>query len=693
MSSAELKFGGKLIEELSQKIPSTLFALNELIKNAYDAFSPDVIIKIEPSKQTITVSDHGNGMGASEIEKLFHISHSSKNYGHVIEQDGVKRITQGSKGHGFLAAFKFGDIVEWSTCKNGTRRSFAINKKELVNKEDLTGTKIPIKTDSYQQDGTTIRIHTNKKDILELSEDLSEEIIARKIAATVIDDSFDIKLQIENKNESFTTKKLKHFVSESEGSQLFHVKYSSDDGVIEFYHRGELLSSSPFTLARADYSINLELIIFHFLQGKNSGPISSLYKRVSDNALYPLLYVNRNLFNNTVIFDPDLLRKQKSGKSLPQMIGRVNLLSQSEGFDFNSDRTNFIENSLTKDLVEDLKSLNQTIQINGAALKNELSNSNPGKKVPLGKSALAPEFNKPKSKTASIMIDRKKTVSFFTPSEQIDLEEYIFQVRNSLGKDVDKKELDITVDGQQLSSNVLQSIEEPCEKTLNFRYKDPHTNLVSTEIVISFVRNLSNISGKARSQDKSIFTIESESGYQITLESVAEIIYAIDKAYSSKFRVEFLPIIACSIRSIFEISADKLLKVRKQWFSNLDRNQFSRSVKRETNDKLLLDVVQIVILLKLNKPLVTEISNVIDMKYSTLNNLLNLAEFKNAVKTSHVGAHRSTQYLSKFKIEGCAEPCGWFSVICDALVNLDENKISTLSITKVSEADLNKYLG
>ncbi len=74
MSSVSLKFGGKLIEELSQKIPSSLFALNELIKNAYDAFSPDVTIKVSPSQQTIIISDRGNGMGESEIKSLFHIS-------------------------------------------------------------------------------------------------------------------------------------------------------------------------------------------------------------------------------------------------------------------------------------------------------------------------------------------------------------------------------------------------------------------------------------------------------------------------------------------------------------------------------------------------------------------------------------------------------------------------------------------
>lgn len=80
MVSTTLKFGGKIIEELSQKIPSTLFALNELVKNSYDAFSPDVTITVVPSKLMITVSDRGNGMSLEEINSLFHISKSTKRY-------------------------------------------------------------------------------------------------------------------------------------------------------------------------------------------------------------------------------------------------------------------------------------------------------------------------------------------------------------------------------------------------------------------------------------------------------------------------------------------------------------------------------------------------------------------------------------------------------------------------------------
>lgn len=40
-------------------------------------------------------------------------------------------------------------------------------------------------------------------------------------------------------------------------------------------------------------------------------------------------------------------------------------MSQSDEVEFNSDRTNFVENSLTKTLVKNLKLLNELIQTKG----------------------------------------------------------------------------------------------------------------------------------------------------------------------------------------------------------------------------------------------------------------------------------------------------------------------------------------
>lgn len=687
MSFASLKFGGKLIEELSQKIPSSLFALNELIKNSYDAFSPDVTIKISPTKQMITISDRGNGMATNEIKSLFHIAKSTKNYGHEIEQDGIKRLTQGSKGLGFLSAFKFGDKVEWVTCRNGVRSSFSVRKSDLVSKEDVAGVEIPITTDSHIEDGTIITIHTSKEEIDELLLDLSDERVSEKLAATIIDKSFNINIEIENKQKIVSTNILKPFKQENEDSQLFYVTYDTFTEKVEFFHKGHLVKSLPFSIESADYGISLELVLFHFQNGKNSKTVSYLNRRVHDDALYPLVYINNNLFNNIVIFDPDVLRKKKSGETLAQMIGRVSILSQSEDLEFNSDRTNFVDNNLTRSLTTNLSLLNKFVQTNAAELKKELRNNKT--KVPTGKASPNTVTKKPKSKAALIHLDRKKPTNYYIPSEQIELEEYIFQVKDSNGEDVKKDDVDIYVDNQILISRILESVESPCEIGVVYKYEDESTGLVSTDLCLSFEKQLSIISGK--DQEKSLFTIQSGSGYTVQLETVSSLIFAIDKAYSTRSREDYLPLIACSIRAIFEISSDKLLKEHKQLFSSLNMSNFSKATKKELGDELSLNVIHIIALLKKNPKLRTKIAKVIDISYATFTNMLDINVFKSAVKISHVGAHQSTRFLSKPKIEVGADICGHLAVICDVLINIEKGELNALGVSKVRESDLNQY--
>lgn len=693
MLEATLRFGGKLIEELSQKIPSTLFALNELIKNSYDAFSSNVLIKVETSKKVITISDDGNGMDADEIERLFHISSSSKKYGHEIEQAGISRITQGSKGLGFLAAFKFGHEVKWITYKKGIRSEFSIKKTDLVSKKDLTGTKIPVATKPHEGKGTIITIQSTSMEIEALLEDLSSDKISEKLAAAIVDKNFNITIEIENQTATYSTNKLKDFKLESEGNQLFYVTYNSEENHIEFYHMGKLVKSVPGLpepMRRTDYSVSLELVVFHFGVGKNSKSISPLNRRLHDDALYPLVYFNRNLFNNTTIFDPELLRKTSSGSSLPQIIGRISLTSQSNELEFNSDRTNFVENFLTKNLLKNLKSLNEAIQINGSELKKQLQKNSTSRKVPTGKAIPAPQIEEHKRIAASISINRKMPLETYTPSEQIDIEDYIYQIKDSNGVELEKSRVEIFVNGELSSNRILPSVEEPCEKKLNFRYLDPHTGLVSTELCLRFIKRISNIAG---SPQRSIFTMESGSNYRISQGVVSNLIYAIDKAYQSRNKDEYLPLIACSIRCIFDISWLKISKIRKNWFGKINTSNLNPSLKKELNSSLMLGVMHVLILLKKNQSIITEISEASGMTFTTINNLLDLMAFGNAVKLSNVGAHSSTSYLSKPKLEECADKCGLFAVICDTLINLDANKASSMNIIKVTDADFETQMG
>lgn len=109
---AQITISGGIIGELSEKIPSNIIALNELIKNSYDAGANKVTVTLDSQGKTLTIIDDGCGMDENSINILFHISQSEKTYG-VKNQYG--RYTQGSKGLGFLSVFKFGKDVCWIT--------------------------------------------------------------------------------------------------------------------------------------------------------------------------------------------------------------------------------------------------------------------------------------------------------------------------------------------------------------------------------------------------------------------------------------------------------------------------------------------------------------------------------------------------------------------------------------------------
>ncbi|MFK3913878.1 hypothetical protein ACI2JI_17560 [Enterobacter cancerogenus] len=441
----------------------------------------------------------------------------------------------------------------------------------------------------------------------------------------------------------------------------------------------------PFAIDRIDYIIDVKLIIFLFEKGRNTRNISNLYKRVHDNALYPLVYINKNLFNNTRIFDPEVLRKRSSGSSLPQMIGKVSILSQNGNLEFNSDRTSFVENNLTKNLMFNLKKLNETIQVKGSELKNKLKagsiSSLTGKAYPIEGAKNI------KNKPASISIDRKRQVSFFVPSEQIDLSEYIYVLKDSYGNEIDKKNISISVNGSDYTNCILETIEEPCELQVVFRYEDSITGLVSADVNLTFERKTSNITGSK--EESSLFTIQSASEYRVQIGTVSSIIYAIDKLYSLREKEGFLPLIACSIRSIFEISQDKLFRTHRFLFPTLKSQLYTVETKREMKDKLLGNIVHIILLVKKNSNLSTKIAAKLDISYSTFMNSLNIEEFKAAVKHSHVGAHQSTKFLSKPKIEACADSCGLFAVICDVLINMKKDDLNEIGIMKVTTDDLN----
>jgi DNA mismatch repair ATPase MutL len=62
---------GGVIRELSEKLPSNIIALNELIKNAYDAKANKVDVILNSSVKTLIIIDDGTGMDKDDIDTFF----------------------------------------------------------------------------------------------------------------------------------------------------------------------------------------------------------------------------------------------------------------------------------------------------------------------------------------------------------------------------------------------------------------------------------------------------------------------------------------------------------------------------------------------------------------------------------------------------------------------------------------------
>lgn len=72
-----LDVDGKFVNQISQFIPSSEYALKELLKNSYEADATYVNVRLCKSKLIIT--DNGSGMGIKGIKSLLVISKSTKN--------------------------------------------------------------------------------------------------------------------------------------------------------------------------------------------------------------------------------------------------------------------------------------------------------------------------------------------------------------------------------------------------------------------------------------------------------------------------------------------------------------------------------------------------------------------------------------------------------------------------------------
>lgn len=696
---SKVKVSGNIISELSEKIPSNIIALNELIKNAYDAGSSEVSITLNSDERKLIIKDDGEGMEKADIDALFHISSSNKIYGKLNEK--YKRYTQGSKGLGFLSVFKFGRKVKWETKKN-TGYRFELDYGDLNKQFDISEYTIQLEIDENIPKGTKIEIDVNEYNIKSLRDFFEEEKNYKKVLNAFDDTTFKIDINIDSK--IFSSELSTTFLETAPEYRLYYVTYCSSSEKINFLYNNYTIIEEPFRFPSKRYSLNLELAIFQ-LPPYGKGKIDKLYYN-PNNDLTPLIYINKNLFNNYNMFDPNIMRNIKTDQTLNQMIGKICIISDDSDINFNSDRTQFLQNELTDEIKELLQELNKKIQILGSVHKKYLKEFNILTTKELPKESdlytdneafrkyISSDFvfrdivdierdgNKVKyslwgknlivqiresEKTGTKKIDREKVESpkipavinlnigrskkINIPSEQINLYQYISSVRNSKGEDVNLDNIKFRID-EEYASNIIPSITVEKKMNVEYSYLDPQTGLVIKNLVLEFVRSMSGFSsGDIKAK---LIMIPANQNYILNYNSyINKIVEQVNKLDLKDYK----EIIACCLRSLFEISMDTLTKTSKYSSFFSQEKDFEKKV------------IKVVKYIKDNPKHCGEVAKAASIDYHSLCNMLDISAYETGISKAHLGAHKSMMYISENDVDNIGKLIGLFLVIINEMIN------------------------
>ena len=137
-------------------------AVIELVKNAYDADSPDVNIEfraaLDRSSYTITISDHGHGMSKDDVINKWLVPSTQDK--RVKKKSPSGRILQGSKGVGRYAASVLGkDLTLETVTDQNEKTTVCLEWTDFEEAEYLNDVDILVETvETSESSGTVLTI-------------------------------------------------------------------------------------------------------------------------------------------------------------------------------------------------------------------------------------------------------------------------------------------------------------------------------------------------------------------------------------------------------------------------------------------------------------------------------------------------------------------------------------------------------
>ena len=219
-SSHKIRPAARLIKTIGQDLIKDVYAaIVELVKNSYDADSPDSTVRfshnVEKKRLLIRVEDHGHGMSFDTVVNKWLVPATDDKLQRKCSDKG--RILQGRKGIGRFAAAILGERILLETTHKGVTTSLILDMEVLDNTEYLDQLELDVSVENTgKNNGTVIEIEKDKvsvddvrdtwtskqlhKLLVELRSLISPEEVyktASEQGFEIHHDSFDIKLIFE----------------------------------------------------------------------------------------------------------------------------------------------------------------------------------------------------------------------------------------------------------------------------------------------------------------------------------------------------------------------------------------------------------------------------------------------------------------------------------------------------------------
>lgn len=210
LSTYEIRPAGRHLLTIGEDLIQDQYAaIVELVKNCYDADSPDAIIVFrgipEDDCLEICVEDHGHGMSTKDIINKWLVP--STDYKLSVRKSPSGRTMQGRKGIGRYAASILGDDLKLQTVdKSGTETSLYIKWDDLKHYQYLDQIQVPIETKQTDKKPGTLLTMRSKLSSNEYWNDKTFQKLRfelKKLIPPKEDSTFDSNFKITLKFENF----------------------------------------------------------------------------------------------------------------------------------------------------------------------------------------------------------------------------------------------------------------------------------------------------------------------------------------------------------------------------------------------------------------------------------------------------------------------------------------------------------